>query len=178
MEHLSTTPLSSAKMKEWTDSDRILSQVRKWVQEGCPDQEHESKSREELLPYSRKRLELGVEEGCVVRGCRVVVPSVGRDLTLQMIHEAHPGIARMKSLARSYLWWPGMDKDIGTCVNKCTICQSSRKNPPASPPHPWPMPDQPWTRIHIDYAGLLEGKMFLLITDAYSTWMEIYETNT
>ena len=179
-EHLSATPISSAQIEAWTDSDPTLSQVRRWVIEGWPEgwlKESESESREELLPYFRKRWELGVEEGCVLRGCRVVVPSVGRDLALQMIHEAHPGITRMKTLARSYLWWPGMDKDIETCVKKCTVCQSSRKNPPVSPVHPWPVPDKPWTRLHIDYAGPLEGKMFLLITDAYSRWMEIHVTS-
>ena len=67
MEHLSTTPLSSAKIKTWTDSDRTLSQVRQWVLEGWPDQEPNLESGGELLSYSRKRLELGVEEGCVLR---------------------------------------------------------------------------------------------------------------
>ena len=32
-------------------------------------------------------------------------------------------------------------------------------------------------RIHIDYAGPLEGKMFLLIVDAHSRWLEIHSTN-
>ena len=63
-------------------------------------------------------------------------------------------------------------------MKKCTVCQLSRKNPPAAPAHPWPAPDKPWTRLHIDYAGQLEGKMFLLITDAYSRWMKIHETDT
>ena len=178
MEHLSATPLSSAQIKAWTDSDPTLVRVRHWVQEGWPEQEPESMPREELLPYSRRRLELGVEGGCVVWGCRIVVPSMGRELTLQMFHEAHPGVVRMKSLARSYMWWPGMDKDIETCVKKCAICQSSRKNPSVAPLHPWPVPATPWTRVHIDYAGPLEGRMFLLITDSHSRWMEIHATNT
>ena len=178
MEHLSTTPLTSAQIKAWTDSDPTLSQVRRWVKEGWPEHESESESREELLPYSRRRLELGVEGDCLVWGCRIVVPSKGRDLALQMLHEAHPGMARMKSLARSYVWWPGMDKDIETRVKKCTVCQTTRKDPPAAPPHPWSPPEKPWTRVHIDYAGPLEGKMFLLITDAHSRWLEIHPTNT
>ena len=39
----------------------------------------------------------------MVRGCRVVVPRKGRAQALQMLHDAHPGMSRMKSLARSYL---------------------------------------------------------------------------
>ena len=71
-----------------------------------------------------------------------------------------------------------MDKDIERYVKKCPVCQSSRKDPPVAPAHPWPVPDKPWTRLHIDYAGPLEGKIFLLITDAHSRWMEIHATNT
>ena len=178
MEHLSTTSLSSTLIKAWTDSDPTLSQVHQLVLEGWPDKETELDSREELLPYYQRKLELGVERGCVLWGCRIVVPNAGSELTLKMIHEAHPGISKMKALARSYIWWPGMDKEIESCVKNCTECQSSRKDPPATPGQPWPEADKPWTRVHIDYAGPLEGRMFLLIIDAYSRWLDIFVTNT
>ena len=29
------------------------------------------------------------------------------------LHEGHMGITRMKSVARSFCWWPGLDKDRG-----------------------------------------------------------------
>ena len=91
MEHLSATPLSSAQIKAWTDSDPTLVRVRHWVQEGWPEQEPESMPREELLPYSRRRLELGVEGGCVVWGS-IVVPSM-LALSTKLIR-----VSRMKSL--------------------------------------------------------------------------------
>ena len=179
MEHLETTPLSSTQIKSWTDTDPILSRVRCWVQEGWPERETGSSvSETELAPYFRRRWELGVEGGCVVWGCRVVVPGKGRGRALEMLHESHPGVVKMKTLARSYLWWPGMDQEIERCVKECIACQSSRKNPPVVPLHPWAPPEHPWTRIHIDYAGPLEGKMFLLIVDAHSRWLEIHSTNS
>jgi hypothetical protein len=66
------------------------------------------------------------------------------------------------------VWWPGMDKELEECVNKCETCQTNRKTPPRAPLHPWAWPDQPWSRVHIDYAGPLQGKMFLLMMDAHS----------
>ena len=176
MEHLSTTPLSSAQIRLWTDSDRTLSKVRQWVQEGWP--ETDSDTSDDLKPYARRKLELSVEGGCVLWGCRVVVPRKGRKSALQMLHEAHPGVARMKSLARGYIWWPGMDREIEDCVKSCTICQTTRKDPPVTPLHPWAYPEKPWTRIHIDYAGPLEGKMFLLIADAHSKWIDAHVTSS
>ena len=41
----------------------------------------------------------------------------------------HPGMARMKSLARSYMWWPRLDKDIENKVKNCEECQQKSKSP-------------------------------------------------
>jgi len=43
--------------------------------------------------------------------------------------------------------------------------------------HPWEWPSRPWSRIHIDYAGPLMGKMFLIIIDAHSKWLNIHCVN-
>ena len=178
VEHLATTPVSSTQIKSWTDTDPTLSKVRNWVQGGWPEQDADVESDEKLLPYIRRWLELSMEGGCVLWGCRVVIPVKGRERVMEMLHEAHLGIARMKSLARSYFWWPGMDHDIEQCVKSCTVCQTSRKDPPVAPLHTWSWPEKPWTRVHIDYAGPMEGKMFLVIVDAHSKWIDIHITNS
>ena len=94
-----------------------------------------------------------MEDGCVLWGNRVVIPSKGRNQVLRMLHEAHPGIARMKSLARGYVWWPRIDQELEHCVKFCEQCQINRKTPPVSPLQPWSWPTRPWSRVHIDYAG-------------------------
>ena len=40
------------------------------------------------------------------------------------------------------------------------------------------LPETPWSQIHIDYAGPFEGKMFLLMADPHSKWLEIQMTNS
>ena len=50
--------------------------------------------------------------------------------TLGRCTEGHPGIARMKSLARMYVWWPGINKDIEQAVQKCAQCQLHQATPP------------------------------------------------
>ena len=42
--------------------------------------------------------------------------------------------------------------------------------------HAWSWPNKPWSRVHIDYAGPFMGKMFLVIIDAHSKWMEVHKT--
>ena len=36
----------------------------------------------------------------------------GREEVLNILHNTHPGIIKMKSLARSYEWWPKMDANL------------------------------------------------------------------
>lgn len=66
-----------------------------------------------------------------------------------------------------------IDKDI---VKECSICQSSRKMSPAAPLYPCARPEKPWMRVHLDCARPFEGKMFPLIIDAYSKWLDIHTT--
>ena len=102
-----------------------------------------------------------------------MVPPAGRQAVLELLHESHPGVSRMKNLARSYVWWPNIDKDIDMIVKTCYDCQQTRHSPPVAPLHPWEWPQRPWARIHIDYAGPVEGKMLLVIVDAHSKWLDV-----
>ncbi|XP_033760781.1 uncharacterized protein K02A2.6-like [Pecten maximus] len=79
----------------------------------------------------------------------------------------------MKKLARSYIWWPGIDMDIESKVQDCQVHGSI---PAVAPLHPWNWPEKPWSRLHVDYAGPFLGHMFLIIVDAYSKWLEVYPT--
>ena len=93
---------------------------------------------------------------------------------LSELHEAHPGESHMKALARSYVWWPGLDQDIVKKVKDGDKCQANQKTPAEAPLHPWEWPGFPWSRIHVDYAGPYKGEMFLVVIDAYSKWLEVH----
>ena len=88
--------------------------------------------------------------------------------SLEELHAGHPGVARMKGLSRTIVWWPGLDGDIERKVQGCSTCQETRNAPPKAPLHPWSWPHQPWMRVHVDYAGPLLRKMFLVLIDAHS----------
>ena len=76
-------------------------------------------------------------------GNQVVIPPQGRIPILQELHECHPGVSRMKNLARNFVWWPGLDSNIEQSVSHCTECQSNCSLPPTALLHPWEWPSQP-----------------------------------
>ena len=123
-----------------------------------------------MQTFNRKKNELSVQDGCILRGSRVVIPAVGRDKTLEQLHDCHPGVSQMKSLTRNLVWWPGIDKDI---EKGCQECQEHQKSPTQAPLHPWDWPSRPWTRIHIYHAGPIQGKTFLVVVDAHTKWLEV-----
>ena len=109
---------------------------------------------------------------------RVVIPTKLRESMLKQLHETHPGASGMKALARSYVWWPGIDKDIEKEVKSCEQCQLHQSAPAEAPLHSWEWPRHPWSRLHLDYLGPFQGRMFLILIDAYSKWLEVHLMNS
>lgn len=81
----------------------------------------------------------------------------------------------MKMLARSYVWWPGLDKCIEDAVSACHVCQCTRNAVAKVPLQPWPLTTCRWQRIHIDYAEEPQTRQQLLIVvDSFSKWLEVF----
>ncbi|XP_060781016.1 uncharacterized protein K02A2.6-like [Neoarius graeffei] len=133
---------------------------------------------EEFAPYEVRKHELSIQNGCVLWGSRVIVPNPGKENVMRQLHQCHPGVSRMKALARSYVWWPKLDKEVEDTVRGCTTCQEHRNIPAPAPLYPWDWPDKPWSRIHVDYAGPFMEKMFFVLIDAHSKWMDMYPVNS
>ena len=159
--------VTASAIRKWTNTDPLLSMVRRMVLQGW-----ESQLDAEFKPYLQRRYELSVQNGCVLWGCRVVVPPPGRAPILKLLHEGHPGISRMKALARSVVWWPGLDAELEVEVKSCTACQDTRNTPSKSLLHPWEWPSKPWARLHVDFFGPFLGKTFFVIVDSHSKWVE------
>ena len=168
IETLRNSPVTDTHIREWTNRDPKMSRVRDMVKKGWSHT-----NDPELRPYQRRSQELSVQDGCILIGSRVVIPPAGRERVLELLHEGHIGICRMKSLARGIVWWPNLDEDLQAKVKDCYQCQLHQKSPPLAPLHPWEWPGRPWSRLHIDYAGPVRGKMLLVLIDSHSKWLEV-----
>ena len=54
-----------------------------------------------------------------------MVPDAGHKQVLEELHEVHPRITQMKQIARTLVWWFGIDKDIEKTVNTCVECPTT-----------------------------------------------------
>ena len=168
MRQAAALPVSFHDIQTATRNDLALSKVFTYVESGWPKQVSDS-----LKPYKTRQNEIGIENGCLMWGMRIIVPEKLQAKVLQSLHESHPGVTRMKAIARSYFWWSGLDQAIETLAKSCSVCRASQAAPPVAPLHPWVWPDTPWRRIHVDFAGPFQGRMFFILVDAHSKWPEV-----
>ncbi|CAI6373875.1 unnamed protein product [Macrosiphum euphorbiae] len=61
-------------------------------------------------------------------------------------------------------------------VRNCNECINARPNPPKSVLTPWKWPQRQWTRVHCDFLGPYKNKTFLIIVDAPTKWLEVFQS--
>ncbi|XP_036341085.1 uncharacterized protein K02A2.6-like, partial [Rhagoletis pomonella] len=168
-------PVTHRMIKYESGKDKILKHIFDYVETGWPASNN---GNVELQAFLNRKNEISIIDGCIIWGQRVVVPQVLRKRVLKQLHRGHPGIERTKAIARSFVYWPHIDSDIETLVRNCNNCASAAKMPTKSTLQPWPKPSAPWQRLHIDYAGPVNGYYFMVIIDAYSKWPEVIPTKS
>lgn len=168
-------PISFKDIKTETGKDALLSKIYGFIMYGWPSQTLSNKIEK---IYYDKRDNMHIDQGCIIWGYRIVVPKLLRELVLREIHDGHPGIVKMKQIARSYVWWENIDVDIERVARECAACRELRPAPPTAPLHSWPWPAEPWSRLHIDFLGPFNNTYYLVVIDAHSKWLEVEKVNT
>nr|CAX83692.1 Gap-Pol polyprotein [Schistosoma japonicum] len=162
-------PVTTQQIAEFTRRDKTIQRAIYYMQHKWP-----RSLDEELRQQYQRRQALCLVDGCLMFGDRVVIPCELRRVVLKKFHAGHPGTAQMKSVTRSYAYWPKMDAQIEDLVGKCDRCQRASKNPPKVESVSWQVPASPWSRVHLDFAGPMSGVYYLVLVDAYSKWPEIH----
>lgn len=168
LEEVYPTVLSASAVVQATAGDVIVFRARHALLTGSdfPD-ELEFKS------YRRRLDQLSVQENCVHVGCRVDVPRALRAEVIDLLHESHPGITKMKTAACSQVWWETLDEDIAAKVQGCVTCQAQQRESKRLPVMSWPFPETPWSRLHVDFADPCKGHYSFVLVDAVSKWVKL-----
>lgn len=169
VKQLNTFPVTSKQVAMHTAKDVLLCRVKHYIQFGWPSKANLSS---EFYPYFNAQNELTIEQNCILRGTRVVIPKTLQNPVLEELHTNHLGIVKMKSVGRNHFWWPNLDKEIEQVVANCMACKTQSAMP-ATRCNMWEWPTNPWHRIHVDFAGPFENRMYLLVIDAHSKWLEV-----
>ena len=153
-----------------TATDPALSLLRKMINNGWPDK---SKSIPHLIqPYFAVRDELSVQDGIVLKGNKVVIPSSQRARLIQQGHRGHPGIPRTTERLRDIAFWPSLADDVEEALKTCATCHSLASHQPKESMIVPPVPDLPWTYISADVFEW-NNTHYLVVVDSYSGWFEI-----
>ena len=92
-------PISSKEIREATRMDPTLFRLFNYTLNGWPDK----CSDENMKPYYYRRLELSIEDGCILWVSRDVIPRRFREQLLNELQLENQGITLTIAFTRSYL---------------------------------------------------------------------------
>ncbi len=122
-----------------------------------------------LIPYYEKRYEIYQENDLLFVGHKLIIPRKEQAFALQRLHAGHQGIENTKALAREYMYWPGINRDIEETVKACKVCQRYRK---LNTKEPIKQHYIPWVKIGADIFQF-GSKDYLVVIDYYFKFPEM-----
>ena len=66
--------------------------------------------------------ELTIEDGLILKGTRIVVPSQKQGEILKLIHEGHLGLTKCKLRTKKTVYWPGLNDQLEKLLVNCQLC--------------------------------------------------------
>jgi hypothetical protein len=74
---------------------------------------------------------------------------------LSLAHEGHQGLVKTKRLVREKVWFPGIDAQAKSMIEKCIPCQAATPTKHHEPLQITKLPDGPWQKLSADFCGPL-----------------------
>ncbi|XP_055615012.1 uncharacterized protein K02A2.6-like [Toxorhynchites rutilus septentrionalis] len=121
-------PISYKTITDDTCEDQTLQKVMEFVQMGWPSEAKSLSGTPEVQQFFARRDSLYVAHKVLMYSDRIVVPKKLQQRVLQQLHRGHPGVDRMRSLARNFVYWPNIDDQITALVRACLECASVARN--------------------------------------------------
>lgn len=125
-------------------------------------------------PYKFIKTELCFAGNILLRGSRIIIPKNLHGRILELAHEGHPGMTKMKQRLRAKVWWPKMDQLVDQYVKECPGCMMIGAPSAPEPMKRYELPKGPWQHLAMDYMGILpSGHHLLVIVDYFSRFIEV-----
>ena len=153
------------QLREMSTADHTLCALQRVVYSVWPDTIKDLPK--DLRPYWSYRDEIGISDGVIFKGKKVIIPDAMISDILHQLHEAHLGIEKTRLLMRESVYWPNIYKDIEMMVKCCAVCQESQAEYRQQPLLAHDVPSTPWTKVASDMFQI-KGDNDLLVTDYHS----------
>ena len=158
------------EVKQAMKSDDNLQLLLKTIKEGWP--ENKEKVPPEIREYYDIRDVLSHQDDVILKGERILIPSVLRCDMKKRLHAAHLGYDSMMRRARNTIYWPGLSHELKQVADTCSICQQMK---PKNKKETLKQHDDgatPWNKVGIDLFEI-EGRTYLVAIDYYSNFIEV-----
>ena len=110
-----------------TDKDAELQALKMVISKGWPKKR--SSLAPNLQPYWNYRDELTIEDGILMKGQKIIIPTSLKQQYIDKIHTGHTGIGSCLKKAREFVFWVNYSKDIQEADYRCTPISSSIPSP-------------------------------------------------
>ena len=167
------TPFNASRLqtlREHTANDPMLTQLKLTVLNGWPDDL--STVPDCIKPNTSYRDEITTQDGLLLRGERLIIPTSMRRDMLEKIHAGHIGINSCLRRARDLIFWPRMSQEIRQYVEACDTCATFPATQPKQPIISHEIPSRPWQKVGTDLFSIFE-RDYLLVVDYYSNFIEV-----
>ena len=105
------------KLKDSTQRDPILAMVYQLTQQGWP---HQRRHIPRLAwRYWDSRDELSTDDGLLLKGLRLMIPSELQEGYLSHLHEGHLSASKVQENAKQHMYWTGINADIEDYTKRC-----------------------------------------------------------
>lgn len=157
--------LTEEELREATSKDSTLTEVTTALETGT--------WTNNLRRFKAVATELQNIDGLLIKNGCVVVPESLRKKALETAHAGHPLEAKLKSILRSRVWWPGMPGDAERWVRSCVTCAVNGRPERVTPMQCTFAPKSVWETIALDFNGpyqKLGGILILVLIDLRSRY--------
>lgn len=154
-----------AQIVSETDKDPVLLALKKCIVNGWP--------KGKCTAFANVKEDFCIVKGLIVKGNKIVIPVSMREEMLKKLHTGHLGAEKQKRLARTAIYWPGINKDIDEMCAKCGACIKFRPSQ-GKESYATECGEQwgPWEKVGTDLFTW-SGCDFLIVIDYYSNYPEI-----
>ena len=122
-------PVTAKDIALETSKDSVLMKVYDYIIEGWPNKPVD----ENIQPFYQRKDQLSTDQGCLLWGRRVIMPTTLQARMLNELHATHAGVVKMKAVARSAMWWLKMDQEIEDVVSTCDSCSTKKLTTTSTP---------------------------------------------